>query len=264
MERFIELTAWGMTPPKAYGAFHLIFMLAGFLLCLAAARRLKNISERGSRTVLLTVGLILLLSEVYKQLFYYYHIGGGSYQWWIFPFQLCSVPMYLCIAAAFLKPGNLRDGMCYFMSSYNLLGGAVAFLEPSGLCHEYLTLTLHAFIWHMLLVFVGVFLIVSGRGCKKTEDFRQASCTFLGLCYVAFMFNLIFRKVSGQTINMFFLGPVNNPLIVFKSIAASSGWYTATLLYIPTVCFGAWLVYRLALLCCSHDGGRRRQLVLTK
>ena len=245
MAHFMELTAWSMTPPSAYGAFHLIFMCVGFLVCTLAAVRLKNISDRASRVLLLTVGLFLLISEIYKQLFYYYFIGHGSYQWWIFPFQLCSVHMYLCVAVALLKPGKLRQGVCCFMSSYNLMGGVMALLEPSGLCHGYWTLTLHAFIWHLLLVFVGLFLVVSDRGCKKAADFRLATYTFLGLCAIAFIINLIFSHASGGTINMFFVGPANNPLIVFSSIARSLGWYSATTLYIPTVIFGAWLCYRL-------------------
>ncbi|MDD3230837.1 MAG: YwaF family protein [Oscillospiraceae bacterium] len=243
IKNLIELTAWEMTPPKAYGTFHLLFMCIGFLLCVLLARRCAKLSEKGHRWLLLCIGLGLTASELYKQLFYYYHIGAGSYQWWIFPFQLCSVPMYLCIAAALLKPGKIRDGLCNFMCTYNMLGGAMAFLEPSGLCHGYWTLTIHAFVWHMLLVFIGLYLIASGRCCKKAADFESATVTFLSLCAVAFSINLLFKKVSGGTINMFFMGPSDNPLIVFKSIAQYCGWYVATALYIPTVCFGAWLIY---------------------
>lgn len=51
------------------------------------------------RRILLGVGLFLMFCEGYKLLFYYYVIGHGSFQWWVFPFQLCSIPMYLCVAA---------------------------------------------------------------------------------------------------------------------------------------------------------------------
>jgi hypothetical protein len=95
----------------------------------------------------------------------------------------------------------------------------------------------------MLLVFVGFYLIASGRCCKKATDFKSAAVTFLALCATAFAINLIFRKVSDGTINMFFVGPSDNPLIVFKSIAQSCGWYVATALYISAVCLGAWLIY---------------------
>ena len=39
-------TAWQMTPPRAYGTFHLLFMLLGFSVCVIAALALRRISAR--------------------------------------------------------------------------------------------------------------------------------------------------------------------------------------------------------------------------
>ena len=188
-------------------------------------------------------GIFLTVTEIYKQLFYYFYIGGGNYQWWIFPFQMCSVPMYLCILAPLLKPGRVQKGMYNFMMIYNLLGGFMAFIEPSGIVHGYWTLTLHAFIWHMILVFVGLYLAMSNRGGKSMADYRSASVTFVCLCAVAFCINLLLRNVSGGSVNMFFVGPSNSSLIVFKTISENFGWYVSTALYIPTVCLGAFIIF---------------------
>ena len=166
LDSFFTATAWEMTPPAAYGPFHLTFTFVGFALCAFLAWKLRHISEKGNRIVLLTCGIFLMVTEVYKQLFYYYHIGNNSYQWWIFPFQLCSVPMYLCVIAALIKPGKVQKGMYNFMTSFNLLGGLMAFIEPSGIVHPYWTLTLHAFIWHMTLVFIGMYLIASNGAAE--------------------------------------------------------------------------------------------------
>ena len=133
--------------------------------------------------------------------------------------------------------------MYCFMTTYNLLGGIMAFVEPSGIMHEYWTLTLHAFIWHMLLIFVGAYLIASGRFAKTKKEFRSATVVFLVLAVVAFSINLIFWKASNGSINMFFVGPQNSSLAVFKQISEKFGWYISTLLYIPTVCLGAFLVF---------------------
>ena len=236
-------TAWEMVRPKAYGPFHLLFMLIGFAVCALAAWRFRNASERTNRVVLLSVGVFLLLSEIYKQLFYYFFMNDNTYAWWIFPFQLCSIPMYLCIIAPLLKPGKVQKAMYSFMMIYNLLGGAIAFAEPSGLLHSYWTLTIHALIWHMLLVFVGLYLCFSNRGGHTIKDYRLATVTFLILCAVAFSINLIFWNVSDGSINMFFVGPNNSPLIVFKQISEYFGWYVSTALYIPAVCLGAYLCF---------------------
>ena len=243
LDRWIEATAWEMTRPASYGAFHLTFTFVGFALCILIAYLLRKTGERGNRIFLFSVGSFLMLTEVSKQLFYYYHMHDRVYDFGIFPFQLCSVPMYLCVIAAFLKPGPIRNGMYGFMTTFNLLGGLMAFIEPSGINHGHWTLTLHAYVWHMMLVLIGFYLIASGRCAKVKRDYFHAAVTFLVLCVVAFTINVSLWKVSGGDINMFFVGPRNSSLLVFKQISEAAGWYVSTLLYIPAVCLGAFVIY---------------------
>lgn len=249
LDEMMAFTAWPMEKPKAYGPFHLIFFFVGLAVSVFFAWRLRKLDDKGNRRLLMGAGLFLLITELYKQLFYFCYIGQNTYQWWIFPFQLCSVPMYLCLIAPNLKNKAIAGGMYNFMVYFNLLGGFIAFLEPSGLVHEYLTLTLHAFCWHMMLVFVGLYLAFSHRAGIRLRDYSTAVLTFLSLAALAFIINLVFRKVSGGSINMFFVGPSNSSLIVFKDIAKNHGWYISTLAYLPTVSLGAFLVFGLVRLC---------------
>ncbi|MBQ9131119.1 MAG: YwaF family protein [Clostridia bacterium] len=243
LDEWMEATAWEMTTPKSYGSFHLIFTFVGFALCVLIAYLLRNTGERGNRIFLFSTGFFLMLTEVYKQLFYYYHMNDRVYNFGIFPFQLCSVPMYLCVIVAFLKPGKLRSGMYGFMTTFNLLGGLMAFIEPSGINHGHWTLTLHAYVWHMMLVLIGFYLIASGRCAKIKRDYWHSVVTFVALCVVAFLINVSLWRVSNGGINMFFVGPRNSSLLVFKQISEAAGWYVSTLLYIPAVCLGAFVIY---------------------
>ena len=243
LDRFIEWTAWEITAPRAYGPFHLTFTFVGIALCVFLAWKLRKLGERGNRAVLLTAGIFLVITEIYKQLFYFYHMENNEYAFWIFPFQLCSVPMYLCIIAALIRPGKLQSGMYGFMTTFNLLGGLMAFIEPSGIIHDHLTLMLHAFFWHMSLIFVGFYLIASGRCAKTKKDFKYAVITFLSLAALAFLINLILWIPSEGSINMFFVGPKNSSLLVFEWISEKFGWYISTLLYLPTVCLGAYIIF---------------------
>ena len=243
VDRMISSTAWTMQTPKAYGPFHLLFTFIGFAVCIFAAWRLRNIGQKGNRILLLGVGIFLLICEVYKQLFYFFYIKDGSYDWGVFPFHLCSIPMYLCLIAPLLKPGKVQKAMYSFMMIYNLLSGAISFTEPSGLLHGYWTLTIHAMIWHMLIFFVGLYLAVSGRGGNTIKDYRAATLIFLCLCVIAFCINLTFWDVSEGNINMFFVGPRNSSIVVFKQICEAFGWYVGTALYIPSICLGGYLCF---------------------
>ena len=259
LESIMAATAWEMTKPAAYGPFHLTFTALGVFLCILIARKLRHVSERGNQIVLFSVGMFLAVTEIYKQLFYTFYLEDHTYNFGIFPFQLCSVPMYLCLIAPFLKPGKIRDGMYHFMTTYNLLGGIMAFIEPSGIVHGYWTLTLHAFLWHMMLVFIGVYLIASGRFAKTRRDYYSATVTFLVLAVIAFSINLIFWEASNGRINMFFVGPRNSSLMVFKDISKRFGWYISTLLYIPTVCLGAFIVYLPAHIYAKRKASKAKQ-----
>ncbi|MBQ7316530.1 MAG: YwaF family protein [Clostridia bacterium] len=260
LKHFIEATAWTMEKPKAYGAFHLIFTFVGLAVCILLAYVLRKTGKRGNRIVLTSVGVFLLLTEIYKQLFYYYHIGEGSYQWWIFPFQLCSVPMYLCLIAPWLKEGKVQAAMYHFMTTFNLLGGIMAFAEPSGIIHGYWTLTLHAFVWHMILIFVGLYLIASGRGAKTVKDYLSSVVLFLVLAVIAFVINLLFWDVSGGSIKMFYVGPAISPLAVFKDIATNCGWYVNTPIYLVAVSLGAFLLFLPAYL---YERRKQKKAALT-
>jgi len=243
MREFIEWTAWQMDPPKAYGAFHLGFFFIGLAVSAVLAWLLRGLGKKGNRALLITVGSVLLVSEIYRQLFYYYVIGNGSIQWWTFPFQLCDMPMYLCIIAPLLPDGKVRRAMYDFMLAFNLMGGFIAFLEPSGLIHEYWTLTLHAFVWHMSLVFIGLYLGFSRRAGRKISDYKGTVVVYSILCAAAFAINCLLWNVSEGTINMFYVGPRYSPLIVFKEISQSCGWYVNTPLYMACCCAAAFLFF---------------------
>lgn len=243
LDAFFEWMSWPMETPPSYGAFHILFTLIGFAVCGFAAWKLRHVNDKVAGGILFGCGLFLTISEVFKQFFYYFAMMDNCYSWGDFPFQLCSLPMYMCLIAPWMKPGKLQRGMYSFMVLYNLLGGAISFTEPSGLLHGHWFLTLHACIWHMLLVFVGLFICMSKRGGNEKSDYKGATFTFIVLCGVAFGLNCFVQFGLGEHMNMFFVGPGNSPIIVFKQFSEWFGWYINTPIYIFALCLGAYLVF---------------------
>lgn len=238
MYDFLKATATEMELVKPYGVFHLIFFILGLGLSLIISYKFRKISLKKLNWLLFSFGIFLFICELYKQLFYTYYIGEGIYQNWIFPFQLCSIPMYICLAIPFIKNKKVYKAVCIFLISYNLLGGFISFFEPSGLIHEYYSLTYHAFIWHMLITFIGLLVGLNQNIQYKTKDFKANIVLFLSLCVVAFIINLILKDI-----NMFFIGPETSSLIIFKDISAKYGFIVCDLIYIPILTLGAYMVY---------------------
>ncbi len=240
----LTATAWEMETPKAYGLLHVSFMLIGFALAGLCAWKLRRASDRTNRAILLSIGIFLVLCEAYKLLMNEWIISPeDGFNWGNFPFQLCSIPMYLCLIIPCLKSQRLKRALYGFLMTFNLLGGFIAFFEPSGLLHGHWTLTFHALVWHMLLVFLGVYVGLSGRGCTERRHYKDTAVVFLVLCATAFAINCAFWEVSEHQIKMFFIGPGNSPIIVFKQISEMFGWVVNTAIYIPVVCLGAYLIF---------------------
>jgi uncharacterized membrane protein YwaF len=233
-----------MERPQSYGAFHLISTAILLAITILGVYLLRKTNDKQNRIVLGVTGGLLILFEIYKILFHVFldPYGWGGF-WGVFPFQLCSLPMYLCVVCAFCKNEKVNSWLYECIFAVNLIGGFMAFVEPSGINHDYWTLTLHAYIWHMSLVFIGMYLIASRRSGTEMSDYKSAVKTFLVLCCIAFIINLSLRKVSDGTVNMFFIGPSVTSLAVFKQISEFTTWYIGTALYIPSVCLGAFIVF---------------------
>lgn len=241
MRQFFEFLAVPMEQPKSYGGFHLSFFLIGLVVCVGLAFLLRKTNEKHNKIVLGVVGGFLILTEVLKQLFYYYVISNESYPWWIFPFQLCSLPMYLCIICVFLPKCKVRDCLFEFMFSVNMVGGFISFLEPSGLNHPWLFLTMHAYVWHLTLIFLGLYLYFSKRACTNKFGYVKAIITLVVFIAIAQLLNVTIKKPG---FNMFYISPyVQSPLAVFSMFWQKLGWLPNMLLYILAISIASAVVY---------------------
>ncbi|WP_443089715.1 TMEM164 family acyltransferase [[Clostridium] scindens] len=64
-------------------------------MCIIKARRLSDMRKQNH--FYLYCGILILLSELWKQWCLTYILNHRQYNWWYFPFQPCSIPMYLCL-----------------------------------------------------------------------------------------------------------------------------------------------------------------------
>ena len=254
LDQFLKATAWPMNKPLPYSPFHLTLLAIGIPAAVLAAWNSSKKTGPGSHSksqvrLLFLCGLLLAVSEIYKQLFLYEIVNQGRYDWWYFPFQLCSVPMYLCLLLPLL-PQRLQRIFCTFIQDFGLLGGFLALLEPSGLMHPYWTLTLHGFLWHFMLIFAGLCCAFMGLSLKAPKDFARIIPLFLVCCALATFINMASHPFGNA--DMFYISPYYpNGQIVFHQIALKTGVLAGNLIYLIGVLAGGLAVH----LICGHLRG---------
>ena len=236
-------TAWPMTPPAPYSFFHLFFVSAGLILVVFLSyyttRKIKNHQIPG---LLFLCGIVLAASECYKQLFLYYVVNDQTYNWWYFPFQLCSLPMYFCLVLPFVPSAGNKTILYTFMQDFNLLGGIMALAEPSGLFHPYWVLTIHGLIWHLLLIYIGLVIAFSRCSDTTSRGFVRTLPLFFVCCIVASVINRT-AKPLGQA-DMFYISPYYpSAQIVFHDIAIKYGISIGNALYLAVTCLGGFIFH---------------------
>lgn len=239
--------------PQAYGLFHITFVILSLILIVGVCFLLRKSSDRTFRTVMLSTGLLLILSEVYKQLYYLWAAGGEGYDWYIFPFQLCSVPMYLSVAVGCMKKGRVRDALCQYLATVGMLGGIMAYAEPSGILNAHYFTLIHSCLWHALLIFLALYILFTGNACRTFRQYRSALVVLAGVVLCATALNILFR--NKPDFNMCYISPFyNTPLAVFKDFdiffkglfGQYPGRIVSVLIYILALALGGLLLHTVS------------------
>ena len=163
--------------------------------------------------------------------------GGGSYDWWYFPFQLCSVPMYLCILLPVVK-GPVRSTFLTFMSGYTFVSALAALIYPEDILSAPLLLMLHGFLWHAILLFISLLIFMTGEADASARGLLRAAGLFLILCVIAVAINVLVEPVmqAGDAAHdyaaMFYLNPYHiSPQPIVSSIQKAAGIPAGLMVY---------------------------------
>lgn len=213
-------------------------------------------------------GLFMLFSEIVKQLLLTFVVGNGQYNFWYFPFQLCSIPMYILLAYPWCQKKEVRMTLLAFLMSYTLLGGMAVFADTSGLYYTLSVLTFHSFAWHILLILIGisagfVYTDLAAGHQKRTpviriygytfslRPFIKSTCFYLVCCAAAELINLSLDRYG--LINMFYINPdYSMNQVVFRNFVPLIGNIPSIILYILMTSVGAFLLFFIRNLICRR------------
>ena len=246
---FLEMTSQRMYMPHIGGFVHIFGALAVTIAAITFSVYLnrpdglgsstRNYSGKGDRTrikIFAGLGWILLLMEIYKQLFCYYIINDEAYDFWLFPFQLCSVPMYLCILLPLVN-NDVKKLFITFMAGFTFVSSIAALIYPEDMLKPYVSLTCHGFIWHGILLFISLLAGFSGMADLSVKGFLKSAALFIFLCVIAICLNAALEHMSTISYpNMFYLSPYHPSNQPFVDIVEKTyGRYAAMAAYTAAV-----------------------------
>jgi uncharacterized membrane protein YwaF len=186
-------------------------IVASVVIALTVARKHSPLADR---IVIASFSVILIGCEVFKQLFWFEYYD--YYRFEIFPFQFCSVPIYVAIFASVVPWDKVRE-VCYrFLAFYGIIGGLAVMLVPNAVLYTYFVpMSIHAMLWHTVLVVMGVYLIVSRGYGKHIREMLTPALIFLGFVALAIIGNVLVYHLylntpachEGDRLSMFYISP---------------------------------------------------------
>lgn len=244
-----------MERPQSYGIFHLIsFAFYIFLAVILCATHKKGDDRRVRRTVRI-IAIITLILETYKQINYGFEYGDGTitfdYEWYAFPWQFCSTPLYAGLIAGFTRKGKLHDAVCAYLATFSIFAGACVMFYPGDVFTHTVGINFQTMFCHGTMITMGIYLLYSGYVKLEHKTLLKALPVFLSAVFIAMVMNEVAYftgLLETDTFNMFFISPHCEPsLPVFSLIQPLVPFPVSLAIYVIAFTAAAYIILLAAM-----------------
>ena len=248
--KIYEFLKTPMTIPSLYGWFHILFivlsLLAGVLLCITHK---KGDDARVRRAVFVT-GVIVALLEVYKMFIFHHKVEWNvmsfDFQWYVFPFQFCSTPMYIALLTGLFRRGRVHRSLMAFLATYAIFAGVCILVYPGIVFTSTLGLNIQTMICHGSMLSIGIYLYGSGYVKAEHKTLLCALPVFASCAGIALALNeIIYYTVDlgNDSFNMFYFSrhfPGTLPL--YSDLQKMVPYPVALVVYLAVFTLAAYLM----------------------
>lgn len=248
IERILIFLDSSMKEPTMYGWFHITFLILLITSLIIVKVKYNKLNDKSIKKVLLICSIICLSLEVYKQINFSFNYDcihtWWNYQWYAFPFQFCSTPMYIALIASLTKNKKIEKAAYTFLATYGVIAGISVMLYPSTVFIDTIGINIQTMIHHSIMVFMGVFLIINNKIYYKFKDFIYGNITFVICLFIALIIDIVtyYLNIDGG-LKMFFISPFyESSLPVFNIIYRNVNYIIFLLFYILVFSFGSYLI----------------------
>ena len=243
-----------MQRPELYGWFHLLSLLLVAAATVLLARRCRTRTPEQIRKLILLISIITVILEIYKQINFSFSWQDGisfHFQWYAFPFQFCSTPMYIGLLAGLTRKGRLHDAANAYLATYSVFAGLCVMLYPASVFIDVIGINIQTMFCHGVMIVMGACLLSSGCVKLTSRSIAQAIPVFTVCVLLAWGMNEIAYRtglLENHTFNMFFISPYCEPsLPVYSLVQAVAPFPASLLIYIGGFTLAAYLVLLAAI-----------------
>ena len=239
-----------MTTPEPYGPFHLVSLALLIALCVFLIAKFRRADEKTVRRILLAYSVLCLVLELYKQINFSFGYEDGitfHYQWYAFPFQFCSVPMYVALIAALARNRSVHTACCTFLATFGMIAGLLVMIYPGDIYTPVIGIDIQTTLHHGLQAIIGLWLLVSGHTAHKPREIVRGLCIFFTAAGIALVMDVIAHfAIPESGFNMFFISPyAPSTLPVYSLIYPQVPYIVFLLLYLVPFSALAWGIIAL-------------------
>ena len=247
-EKIIHALQGTMETPTNYSLFHLVSVAIIVVSTIAVCLLLKNSKQKTFRIFVFVCWALIFLLEVYKQLVFSFSLTDNKpvwdFQWYAFPFQLCSVQLYLLPFVVFLKDGKVRNAIMAFLTFFSFFGGLVVFIYPNDVFISMIGINIQTMVHHGLQVLLGIFFAVYNRKKLGFKYYLSGLIVFATCIAVAMSLNFIVPTFTNETFNMFYISPkFDCTLPVLSAIYPKVPYIVFLLLYVAGYSFIGLVIF---------------------
>lgn len=254
-----------MEVPEMFGPFHLFFFVASVVVGFVLSSRHPQADGAYVRRLLIGSSVLVILLEVYKQINFSFSYDGNQisfdYQWYAFPFQFCSTPMYVGLLAGLTKNSKMHQGLCAYLATFSVFAGLCVMVYPPQVFVSTIGINIQTMVCHGCMLTIGIYLLRTGYVPARHKTILKAIPVFfvavslaMGMNEIAYRSGLLER----ETFNMFLISPYCEPsLPVYSLVQAVVPFPWCTIIYIGVFSLAAYLILLTAMLvkrAAHHEG----------
>ena len=199
--------------PQPYGSFHFCWYIGVLLVGFILAFFLRKRSDKVLRIVIGTFWFVMFSLEIIKLVGLNSAMENGNiistFDASSLSFQFCSLPIYFLPVVAFARKGKVRDVFAFFLGTYGLVAGLVAYSLPSTIFSENVFSNYHTFIHHGIQIITGLILLIRyiDKVNSKTvlNTFVLFFLTVIGSRFLNELMHSYYP--NNESIDYFFLSP---------------------------------------------------------